>query len=125
MRNELYNKLQHRLRGKYRVQTYSSKEKFKDEHPIDDLVFDKKGTLTVINRHSCKGLEFDAVFIPETQAIAIDGSNLDTFKMNMYVMCSRARQALCLLYASSTGEQPDIIAYLPDKKSGILDYIDD
>jgi DNA helicase IV len=125
MRHKLYNKLQHRLRGKYRVQTYSSKEKYKDEHPVDDLVFDKKGTLTVINRQSCKGLEFDAVFIPEIQAIPIDGSNLDTFKMNMYVMCSRARQALYLLYASSTGQEPDIVSYLPDKSTGILGYSND
>ncbi len=125
MRNKLYNKLQHRLRGKYRVQTYSSKDKYKDDHPVDDLFFDKKGTLTVINRQSCKGLEFDAVFIPQLQTIPIDGSNLDTFKMNMYVMCSRARQALHLLYASGTGEQPDIVAYLPDQASGLLDYCDE
>jgi len=125
IRNKLFNKLQHRLRGKYRVQTYSSKEKYKEEHPVDDLVFDKKGTLTVINRHSCKGLEFDAVFIPEIQTIPIDGSNLDTFKMNMYVMCSRARQALYLLYSSTTGHEPDIVGYLPDEKSGLLKYCDD
>ena len=125
MRHKLYNKLQHRLRGKYRVQTYSSKEKYKDEHPVDDLVFDKKGTLTVINRQSCKGLEFDAVFIPEIQAMPIDGSNLDTFKMNMYVMCSRARQALILLYSSSTGQEPDIVTYLPDKSTGILECSND
>ena len=121
MRDKLYSKLQHRLRGLYRVQTYSSKEKYRDDHPVDDLIFDTKGTLTVINRQSCKGLEFDAVFIPELQTIPIDGSNLDTFKMNMYVMCSRARQALHLLYTSSTDEEPDIVTHLPDQSSGLLD----
>lgn len=122
MRNELFNKLQHRLRGAYRVQTYSSHENYKAEHPAEDLVFDRKGTLTVINRQSCKGLEFDAVFVPEIQTIAIDGSNLDTFKMNMYVMCSRARLALYLLYSTSTGEDPDIVRYLPNKTTGLLEY---
>ncbi|RTE67336.1 DNA/RNA helicase [Amphritea opalescens] len=124
MREKLYNKLQNRLRGKYRVQTYSSKEEYKDVHPVDDLVFDKKGTLTVINRQSCKGLEFDAVFIPEIQTMPIDGSNLDTFKMNMYVMCSRARQALYLLYSSGAEKEPDIIKYLPDKTTGILQRLE-
>lgn len=125
MRQKLYNKLQHRLRGKYRVQTYSSKDKYKGEYPVDDLIFDTTGTLTVINRQSCKGLEFDAVFIPELQAIPIDGSNLDTFKMNMYVMCSRARQALHLLYTSSNVERPDIVSHLPDQASNLLDYCDE
>ncbi|MEH6628628.1 MAG: DUF5710 domain-containing protein [Motiliproteus sp.] len=125
MRDKLYNKLQHRLRGKYRVQTYSSKEKYKHDHPVEDLIFDTKGTLTVINRQSCKGLEFDAVFIPEIQAMPIDGSNLDTFKMNMYVMCSRARQALYLLYSSGTDQEPDIVSYLPGKATGILEYSND
>lgn len=124
-RQELYNKLQHRLRGKYRVQSYSSTDKHKADFPVEDLVFDKKGTLTVLNRHSCKGLEFDAVFIPDIQSMPIDGSNLDTFKMNMYVMCSRARQALYLLYASGTGQEPDIVRYLPDKATGILEFSND
>jgi DNA helicase-2/ATP-dependent DNA helicase PcrA len=122
MRHQLFNKLQHRLRGAYRVQTYSSNGKYKEEHPVEDLIFDKKGTLTVINRQSCKGLEFDAVFVPEIQVIAIDGSNLDTLKMNMYVMCSRARLALYLLYSTSTGEDPDMLRYFPSKASGVLEY---
>ena len=122
MRNKLFNKLQHRLRGAYRVQTYSSNENYKAEHPAEDLIFDRKGTLTVLNRQSCKGLEFDAVFVPEIQTIAIDGSNLDTFKMNMYVMCSRARLALYLLYSTSTGEDPDIVRYFPSKTTGVLEY---
>jgi DNA helicase IV len=123
IRNKLFNKLQHRLKGKYRVQSYSSTKKYKDAHPIEDLIFDTKGTVTIINRQSCKGLEFDAVFIPDIQAIPIDGSNIDTFKMNMYVMCSRARQALYLLYATASGDEPDILSYFPDKESELLEYI--
>lgn len=125
MRHKLYNKLQHRLKGKYRVQTYSSKEKHKYDHPVENLIFDKKGTLTVISRQSCKGLEFDAVFIPEIQAMPFDGSNLDTFRMNMYVMCSRARQALYLSYSSDTGQEPDIVSMLPNETTGIMEYIND
>jgi DNA helicase-2/ATP-dependent DNA helicase PcrA len=123
MRKKVFNKLQHKLRDQYRVQSYSSKDK--GNHPAEDLVFDTKGTLTVLNRHSCKGLEFDFVFIPEIQTIDIDGSSLDTFKMNMYVMCSRAREALYLLYTTSTGEVPEIINHLPGKEMGLLEYKND
>jgi DNA helicase II / ATP-dependent DNA helicase PcrA len=121
MRQKLFNKLEHRLKGtQYRIQSYSSKKD--KEYPAEKLVFDKTGTVTVINRQSCKGLEFDAVFIPEIQSMPIDESNLDSFKMNMYVMCSRARKALCILYSSTGAETPEIINYLPAKDSGIMDY---
>jgi DNA helicase II / ATP-dependent DNA helicase PcrA len=119
MRNKIYNKLTHQLRGQYRVQTYSNK--MKKEHPVEDLVFDSKGTVTVLNRQSCKGLEFDAVFIPELQTYSVDGSNETGFKMNMYVMCSRARLDLTLLYTSGAGE-PSFLEYLPPSNEE-LEYI--
>lgn len=119
MRKQLVNKLQHRLRGFYRVQTYSSKDE--KNCPVDDLVFDTTATVTVINRQSCKGLEFDTVFIPEIQTIPLDGSNLDAFKMNMYVMCSRAREELYVLYSSQSNEQPDIVGYFPDETTGLME----
>lgn len=120
MRKLVFEKLQHKLREQYRVQTWGSKDK--RNNPVDDLVFDTSGTLTVLNRHSCKGLEFDFVFIPELQSINIDGSSLDTFKMNMYVMCSRAREALFMLYSSSSGEEVEVVQYLPNKDSNLLEY---
>ena len=79
--------------------------------------------MTVINQQSCKGLEFDAVFIPEIQSVSIDESNLDVFKMNMYVMCSRARVSLCLLYSSTGEDLPRIIKYLPNLESGIINQV--
>jgi superfamily I DNA/RNA helicase len=121
-RSKLFNKLQHRLRGQYRVQTYSWKTR--KENPVEELVFDKKGTVTVLNRQSCKGLEFDAVFIPELQAVPVDGSNLDAFRMNMYVMCSRARKSLYILYSAGSGGEPEFLQYMPAKEEGILEYLD-
>lgn len=120
MRKKVYDLLQYKLKEQYRVQTYSSKDQ--KNHPVDDLVFDTSGTLTVINRHSCKGLEFDFVFIPELQSIDIDGSSLDTFKMNMYVMCSRAREALYMLYSTSTGKEVEVMQYLPSIVSNLVEY---
>lgn len=118
LRTAFYNKLKHRLGDQYRVQSYSSRESNK----VDEMVFDTKGTITVLNRHSCKGLEFDFVFIPELQNINTDGSHVDTFKMNMYVMCSRARESLFLLYSSSESELPEIVKYLPSAETNILEY---
>jgi DNA helicase IV len=120
-RGKLFNKLQHRLQGQYRVQTYSWKTR--KENPVDELVFDKKGTVTVLNRQSCKGLEFDAVFIPELQFVPVDGSNLDAFRMNMYVMCSRARTSLYILYSAGSGGDPDFLQYMPEPDEGILEYV--
>ncbi len=122
MRKKVFDLLQYKLKDQYRVQTYSSKDQKK--HPADDLVFDTSGTLTVINRHSCKGLEFDFVFIPELQSIDIDGSSLDTFKMNMYVMCSRAREALYMLYSTSTGKEVEVVQFLPNIDSNLVEYKD-
>ena len=121
MRRSIFNMLHHHLHDIYSVQSYSSRDKV--NHGADQLVFDKSGVLTVLNRHSCKGLEFDVVFIPELQAMSLDGGDLDVFKMNMYVMCSRARESLHLLYTSSTADAaPAVLQHLPDRNSGLLEY---
>lgn len=120
MRKKFYDLLRHRLQGQYDVQTYSSKDDA--NHGAERLVFDRSGMLTVINRHSCKGLEFDVVFIPELQAINIDGSDLDVFRMNMYVMCSRARESVYMLYSSTSENAPEVLQHLPNEQSGLLEY---
>jgi DNA helicase II / ATP-dependent DNA helicase PcrA len=123
VREIILGKLQSALKGQYHVQSYSSISENKGKYPARNLVFDKAGTVTVINQQSCKGLEFDAVFIPEIQSVSIDESNLDVFKMNMYVMCSRARVSLCLLYSSTGEDLPRIIKYLPNLESGIINQV--
>ncbi|WP_020682940.1 UvrD-helicase domain-containing protein [Marinobacterium rhizophilum] len=120
LRRMFLNRLEKKLSGFYQVQTYSSKDS--ESNNIDRLTFDKSATVSILNRHSCKGLEFDFVFIPELQSILIDGSNLDAFKMNMYVMCSRAREGLYLLYSSKTNCLPAVIGCLPNESSGLLEY---
>ena len=118
LRRTFFNKLQHRLGDQYRVQSYSSKE----NSPAQDMIFDTNGVLTILNRQSCKGLEFDFVFIPEIQSINTNGSHLDSFRMNMYVMCSRARESLFLLYSAPEKETPEIVQYLPNAETNILEY---
>ncbi|MEZ9038666.1 AAA family ATPase [Vibrio cyclitrophicus] len=100
------------------VQSYSSK----DPKSSESLLFDKQGVVTVLHRKSCKGLEFDSVFIPQLQSFAVDDADLITFKMNLYVMCSRAREELVFLCNGSTNFNPVFFEHFPSKASGLIDY---
>lgn len=102
----------------YTVQTYSSQEYKKS----NDLIFDKQGVITVLNRKSCKGLEFDLVFVPQLQNFTVDDSNLTTFKMNMYVICSRARSELVFMCDDEKESIPTVLQYFPSRESGLIDY---
>ena len=94
----------------FNVQTYSWQSKI---HKAEYLNFDKEGTVTVLNRASCKGLEFDAVFIPEIASMKIIDGDLDQFKMNMYVMSSRARGNL--FYIVDDYRSP-VMSHFPSKE---------
>ena len=74
----------------YTVQTYTSSNYMDSE----SMTFDTQGVVTVLHRKSCKGLEFDVVFVPQLQRFAVEDVDITTFKMNMYVICSRARSDL-------------------------------
>jgi superfamily I DNA and RNA helicase len=99
----------------FKVQKYSSGT---DAETID---FYKNGTITVVCDKSCKGLEFDGVFIPQLQAYKTDGANEDFFKMKMYVMISRARTYLQLSY-SDCDEAPHVLKMLPPEEEGVLKW---
>jgi DNA helicase IV len=67
--------------------------------------------IKVILFASAKGLEFDAVFLPEMQKINLDMQLLEN-KMLFYVLLSRARQYLYMLY-SGTG-RPALFDFIPE-----------
>ncbi|PMG78003.1 hypothetical protein BCU83_14825 [Vibrio breoganii] len=102
----------------YRVQYYSSSEPKTSE----SLAFDKQGVITILNRRSCKGLEFDTVFIPDLQNFSFSDTDLTTFNMNMYVMCSRARSELVLMYVKDRSVKAPILQHLPSESSGLMEY---
>ena len=83
--------------------------------------FYTKGIITVVCDKSCKGLEFDAVFIPQLQAYKSDGANEDFFKMKMYVMISRARSYLQLSF-SDCDEDPQVLKMLPTEEQEVLKW---
>jgi superfamily I DNA/RNA helicase len=86
------------------VQTYFRK---RGETP-NELEFDSPG-IKVINHQSAKGLEFDAVFLPALHEVR-DPASLSV-RMRMYVLTSRARDALFLSYW--TASPPPIVEAIP------------
>ncbi|MBZ0135004.1 MAG: AAA family ATPase [Planctomycetes bacterium] len=106
-----------------KVQAYASD--IKEYKNARKLVFDKPGHITVVNRASCKGLEFDAVFIPELHSYSADDALQDQPKMDMYVMISRARNRVFLIYQGSPGSPiPQFVSKLPGPDSGLLEWCD-
>jgi DNA helicase IV len=94
------------------VQTYSSVNPLHKD--ADELQFGKP-CVTVLNRASCKGLEFDAVFIVSLEEAPISNEQADFFKMNMYVMCSRSRENLYLVWNGRDGREPPVIKLMPSE----------
>jgi DNA helicase IV len=75
--------------GKPRIVTYASGGK-------SDLRFDEGG-IFVINAQSCKGLEFDTVFIADIHAFPCHPAIEDEKKRLFYVMVARAIEHVFLL----------------------------
>lgn len=87
----------------------------------DNLNLDDPGKVTVLCMQSCKGLEFDAVFIPELQKYNPDASSDQQNKMNFYVLSSRAREKLFFM-ASDCDEKPELMRLFPDEQSQLITY---
>jgi len=106
--NALFGKLRSRLPGK-RIDIYS--HSLKNEDSIDMLA----PGVTVLNTESVKGQEFDTVFILELEAFI--PCTDDVMRRGMYMMCSRARDNLFLVYgpqelsaeAASALPGPDVL----------------
>ncbi|MAF20686.1 MAG: hypothetical protein CMI55_03325 [Parcubacteria group bacterium] len=111
IRNELYSLLEMNLKDTDIIlQTYDSTFTCED---IKKIQLEKAGTITIICGASCKGLEFDAVFIPRLEKFSLDPSNIDVFKMKMYVQISRARDYLFISYVNRGNDEPKILDYFP------------
>jgi len=85
-----------KIRGRnIKVQTYSWASR--KINSARELIFDASDIVTVLNMQSCKGLEFDAVFIVDSQNASIGLYGPDRYKMQMFVAVSRARNWLNML----------------------------
>lgn len=121
-RNYVFNQLSEKYAhdGEFVIQTFKSRDAV---HRADRLTFDKDGIVTVLNKESVKGLEFDAVLVidPFLRADA-EGSGEQQFKMGMYVCCSRAREHLRLLFVS---EKTKVMKALPKPSSKLYELVED
>lgn len=69
---------------------------YRNEHRNEETTNILEGGVTVLNKESVKGQEFDAVFILELERFIPCTHHSD--KRAMYMMCSRARDHLFLVY---------------------------
>ncbi|MFG2935038.1 DNA helicase [Streptomyces sp. NPDC048282] len=67
--------------------------------------------VTVLNRASAKGLDFDAVFVPDTHLDAGEDPTGAGVRMLYYVLITRARTQLFLGYAGET--EPPLLSGVP------------
>ncbi len=117
IRQKYYEALESKLTS-LTVQTYQ----YDDKRYRAKLQFDKPGIVSVINRASCKGLEFDAVFIVELQEIQVEAQREDQLKMNLFVAIARAREEVALMYVNSGTTIPEVIKKMPPEK--LLERVD-
>jgi DNA helicase-2/ATP-dependent DNA helicase PcrA len=96
--------------GRPRIETYQS-----GANP--QLPFDEGGIM-VINAQSCKGLEFDTVFLADINRHLFDARNPDHAKRLFYVMVARAKEQVIML--KDAGKNCPVEAILP-KDTDILE----
>lgn len=96
---------------KFALQTYSWNSR--EQHKAGDLLFDTPDVVTVLNMQSCKGLEFDAVFIVDMHEARIANGGKDRFRMQMFVATSRAREWVSLIGTRDPDLLPELAAKLP------------
>jgi len=100
----VYKHLCGELEEEHTVQMYIS-----DDDDFKKIDFELPGAV-ILNYQSTKGLEFDAVFLPDLQLVNPD-LNKDSERMRLFVMCSRAREELFLF--SNTNLIPPIMKHVP------------
>jgi hypothetical protein len=115
-----FNKLKHRLANlsQIKVEGYSSAKPFKSKKGAmqekPEFHTGQEGTVTCIHWRSMKGLEADAVFIPEFEQLDMGKDGSDDEKMRMYVMFSRARTTLVGLYSEGTPTTGKMLSLMDD-----------
>ena len=95
---EIYKQLQTKLPA-LNVQNYS-----RSTSKAPKVDFSLPGVY-LLHIRSCKGLEFDSVYMPEIQRLEL-GDDQTKIKMKLYVACSRAVDRLTI---SFTGSPPPIL----------------
>lgn len=78
--------------------------------------------IKLITYNSAKGLEFDAVFIPEIQRFTEKTEEIYT-KMMLYVLITRARETLYITLNTNEHNKSKIKRLFPSSETGLIKYI--
>jgi superfamily I DNA/RNA helicase len=116
---KMRNKIEARLSGRT-VKAYLSND---DTHVAKDLETGRDGSVTVLHWRSMKGVEADAVFVPQLEAFDLGGDSTEGEKMRLYVLMSRARQILELQYdhTGASNGQTRLIATIRELAGDVLE----
>jgi superfamily I DNA/RNA helicase len=106
-----YTAFQQQLRQKLKGRTINPVELYNSKDRDLPLPSFSRSGIKLINFASAKGLEFDAVFLPELQSINMD-MHLQDYKMMFYVLMSRAREHLYMLYSGEG--RPALFDLIPE-----------
>lgn len=120
-----YNQLKSRIGEEgsgLRIQAYMNGDK---THTDESLDFDSGNTITVLHTQSAKGLEFDLVFFVGMERMSLDSSGFYNERMALYVMSSRARSELYVVFTEidPRAELPASTALLPRPSTKICRYV--
>jgi superfamily I DNA/RNA helicase len=119
-----YNKLTNELNddNNYSVQCYISGDR---EFHYNKLNFEATNTVTILNKMSAKGTEFDVVYYVGLESQDYHADDGFVQKMAVYVMSSRPRNKLtiCISGINNKDDLPSVIKIFPKTGSDLCRYI--
>lgn len=104
---KFYNRLEKKTANP--VEFYSNMQSGSSKARSNPVEFQNPG-IKIMAYPSAKGLEFDTVFLPELQSVMSDPGS-DGIRMKFYVMTSRAKNTLGLMYTGDSA--PPFVSALP------------
>lgn len=112
LRKSICNKIKHRLDG-HHVAMYAKKG---DE---EELKTGEPKSITIVHWKSMKGIESDAVFVPNLELFDLGEDSNTGEMMRLYVMCSRARLKLEIQY-EATSSSHRLVELIRQKGAGVI-----
>jgi len=91
-------------------------------HGKAELHTSDPGTVTCVHWRSMKGLEADAVFVPEIENHNMGNDGTFKEQMRLYVMFSRARQFLEMQCSSSTPSHDRMLTLMRKKAGNLVEW---
>ncbi len=111
--NAIKRNLENHNQDTKRVYTYVAGEQYPGINYFD-------GGIAVLCADSCKGLEFDEVFIASLDRYRLNLDDKDAFRRRMYVLITRAIERLFILYDETNHNENILKEFQSDEQKPIL-----